>query len=68
MPPRLILGSATLAQAVLSAAISIAATVGMIRIASRIYASAILRTGRVGLREVWRARRTTDGTAEVTST
>jgi ABC-2 type transport system permease protein len=68
MPPRLILGYATPAQAVLSAAISIAATVGMIRIASRIYASAILRTGRVGLREVWRARRTTDGTAKVTST
>ena len=57
MPPRLILGSATPADAVVSAAISIAATVGMIRIASRIYASAILRTGRVGLREVWRSRR-----------
>jgi ABC-2 type transport system permease protein len=68
MPPRLILGSATPAQAVLSAAISIAATVGMIRIASRIYASAILRTGRVGLREVWRSRRTTDQATGVRST
>jgi len=68
MPPRLILGSATPAQAVLSAAISIASTVGMIRIASRIYASAILRTGRVGLREVWRSRRTTDQATGVRST
>jgi ABC-2 type transport system permease protein len=67
MPPRLILGSATPAQAVLSAAISIAATVAMISVASRIYASAILRTGRVGLREVWRARRTTVETTEAAS-
>jgi ABC-2 type transport system permease protein len=57
MPPRLILGSATPVEAVLSAAISIIATVAMIRIASRIYAAAILRTGRTGLREAWRSRR-----------
>ncbi|MFL5738535.1 MAG: ABC transporter permease [Actinomycetota bacterium] len=58
MPPRLLLGSATPAEGVLSAAISIAATVVMIRVASRIYAAAILRTGRTGLRDAWRSRRT----------
>jgi ABC-2 type transport system permease protein len=57
MPPRLILGSASPADALLSAAISIATTLAMIRVASRIYAAAILRTGRVGLREVWRSSR-----------
>ncbi|MDP9241547.1 MAG: ABC transporter permease, partial [Actinomycetota bacterium] len=56
MPPRLVAGAASWPEGLLSAAISLVTSAVMIRVASRIYSSAILRTGRVGLRDVWRSR------------
>lgn len=57
MPSRIVLGEAGVGSIVLSAAVSIAATVALVPIATRIYARAVLRTGRVRLRHVLRAGR-----------
>jgi ABC-2 type transport system permease protein len=54
MPTRIVLGDIALWKAVLSAAISIGATVGLIPVATRVYSRAVLRTGRVRIREVLR--------------
>jgi ABC-2 type transport system permease protein len=54
MPTRLVLGESGLADALLSAAISIGATIALIPIATKIYTGAVLRPGRVRLRQVWR--------------
>jgi ABC-2 type transport system permease protein len=54
MPTRIALGNIALWQALLSAAISIGATFALIPVATRVYSRAILRTGRVRIREVLR--------------
>ena len=54
MPTRIVLGDIALWKAVLSAAISIGATIGLIPVATRVYSRAVLRTGRVRIREVLR--------------
>jgi ABC-2 type transport system permease protein len=51
MPSRIMLGQASLGFALLSASISIAATAVLIPIATRVYANAVLRPGKVRLRE-----------------
>ncbi len=57
MPSRIVLGQAPLWQAVLSAAISIGATAALVPFAVKLYTRAVLRTGRVKLREIVRAER-----------
>jgi ABC-2 type transport system permease protein len=57
MPSRLVLGQAPVWQGVLSAAISIAATAALVPVATKIYARAALRSGRVRIRQVLRAER-----------
>jgi ABC-2 type transport system permease protein len=52
MPTRIVLGEARLAEALLSAAISIAATIALIPVATRVYSRAVLRTGKVKIRSV----------------
>ncbi len=47
MPTRIVLGEATSAEALLSAAISIGATIALIPVATRVYSRAVLRTGKV---------------------
>jgi ABC-2 type transport system permease protein len=54
MPPRLILGRASLWEAGLAVAISLAATAALIPFAARLYSGAVLRTRRVKIREAWR--------------
>jgi ABC-2 type transport system permease protein len=54
MPTRIALGNIALWQALLSAAISIGATFALIPVATRVYSRAMLRTGRVRIREVLR--------------
>jgi ABC-2 type transport system permease protein len=54
MPTRIALGDIALWQALLSAAISIGATFALIPVATRVYSRAMLRTGRVRIREVLR--------------
>jgi ABC-2 type transport system permease protein len=51
MPSRIMLGQASLGFALLSASISVAATVVLIPIATRVYANAVLRPGKIRLRE-----------------
>jgi ABC-2 type transport system permease protein len=51
MPSRIMLGQASLGFALLSASISVAATAVLIPIATRVYANAVLRPGKVRLRE-----------------
>jgi ABC-2 type transport system permease protein len=58
MPTRIVLGEATPAEVVLSAALTIGATIALIPIATRIYERAVLRPGRVRIRQVLRADRT----------
>jgi ABC-2 type transport system permease protein len=56
MPVRIVLGSATLPQIVLSVALLIGSTLLLIPLAGRLYAGAVLRTGsRVRLRDAWRS-------------
>jgi len=54
MPTRIVLGDIAPWQALLSAAISIGATLALIPVATRVYSRAVLRTGRVRIREVLR--------------
>jgi ABC-2 type transport system permease protein len=54
MPTRIALGDIAPWQAVLSAALSIGATFALIPVATRVYSRAMLRTGRVRIREVLR--------------
>ena len=54
MPTRILLGDIAPWQALLSATISIGATFAFIPVATRVYSRAILRTGRVRIREVLR--------------
>ena len=51
MPSRIMLGQASLSFALLSASISVAATAALIPIATRVYANAVLRPGKVRLRD-----------------
>ncbi|MGZ8604090.1 MAG: ABC transporter permease, partial [Actinomycetota bacterium] len=57
MPSRVVLGETTVVEAVLSAALSIGATIALVPIATKIYSRAVLQTGRVRLRQVLRAER-----------
>jgi ABC-2 type transport system permease protein len=57
MPTRIVLGSIAPWQALLSATISIGATFALIPVATRVYSGAVLRTGRVRIREVLRVER-----------
>jgi ABC-2 type transport system permease protein len=52
MPTRLVLGEASAVEALLSAAISVAATIALIPVATRVYSRAVLRTGKVRIRSV----------------
>jgi ABC-2 type transport system permease protein len=55
-PVRLIAGEMPVVQVVLSVAVLVASTAGLVLVAARIYANAVLRTGtRVKLLEAWRA-------------
>jgi hypothetical protein len=54
MPTRILLGDIAPWQALLSATISIGATFALIPVATRVYSRAMLRTGRVRIREVLR--------------
>jgi ABC-2 type transport system permease protein len=58
MPSRIVLGEAPLWQPVVSALLSVAATAALVPFAVRMYSRAVLRTGRVRLRELIRADRT----------
>ena len=56
MPVRIVLGSATPLEVVLSVAIVVLSAAALIPVSARLYAGAILRTGaRVKLREAWRS-------------
>jgi ABC-2 type transport system permease protein len=57
MPTRIVLGEAPPWQIVLSVAISVGATLALIPVATRIYERAVLRPGRVRLRQVLRGDR-----------
>lgn len=57
MPSRLVLGETGVLGALLSAALSIAVTIALVPVATRIYSGAVLRTGRVRIRQVLRAGR-----------
>jgi ABC-2 type transport system permease protein len=57
MPSRLALGQASVWGALLSASITIATTIALIPIATRVYSRAVLRTGKVRIRQVLRADR-----------
>jgi ABC-2 type transport system permease protein len=56
MPVRMLLGSATAGQVVLSLAILIGSTALLVPLAARVYSGAVLRTGaKVRIRDAWRA-------------
>jgi ABC-2 type transport system permease protein len=56
MPVRIALGSATPVQIVLALVVLLGSTAGLIPLAGRVYAGAVLQTsGRVKLRDAWRA-------------
>lgn len=57
MPSRIVLGEASTWSILLSASASIAATVALVPVATTIYSRAVLRSGRVRLRQVLRAER-----------
>jgi ABC-2 type transport system permease protein len=57
MPTRIALGEATVVEVVVSAALMIGATIALIPIATKIYERAVLRPGRVRLRQVLSAER-----------
>jgi ABC-2 type transport system permease protein len=59
MPSRLILGEASAWEAILSVAISVAATLALIPVATKIYARAVLQPGKVKVRQVLRDRAAT---------
>ena len=56
MPTRIVLGEASAAEVVLSILISVATTAALIPIATKVYARAVLQTGRVKLGQVLRQR------------
>jgi ABC-2 type transport system permease protein len=58
MPSRLILGEASVWEALLSVAISVAATLALVPVATKVYARAVLRPGKVKVRQVLRERGT----------
>lgn len=57
MPSRVVLGEAGIVGGLASAGISIAATVALVPIATKVYSRAVLRSGRVKLRTLLRAER-----------
>jgi ABC-2 type transport system permease protein len=57
MPSRLVLGQAPTWQGVLSALLCVAATMALVPLATRVYSRAVLRTGKVRIRQVLRADR-----------
>jgi ABC-2 type transport system permease protein len=57
MPSRIVLGETSLLGALLSVAITVAATVALVPVATRIYSAAVLRPGRVRIRQALRASR-----------
>ncbi len=57
MPSRLVLGQASALEGVLSAALTIAAALALIPVATRAYSRAVLQTGRVKLRDAFRRER-----------
>lgn len=57
MPSRIVLGEANPAMVVLSVALSLAAIVALVPISTKIYARAVLQSGKVRLRQVVRAER-----------
>lgn len=56
-PSRIVLGETSLLGALLSVAITVAATVALVPLATRIYSAAVLRPGRVRIRQALRASR-----------
>jgi ABC-2 type transport system permease protein len=56
MPTRIVLGEASSWEALLSSVISVAATAALIPLATKVYSRAVLQTGRVRIRQVWRQR------------
>lgn len=57
MPSRIVLGETSLLGALFSVAITVAATVALVPLATRIYSAAVLRPGRVRIRQALRASR-----------
>jgi ABC-2 type transport system permease protein len=57
MPTRIVLGDVTLPVVLLSVAISIATTIALVPIATKIYSRAVLQSGRVKIRQMLRAER-----------
>jgi ABC-2 type transport system permease protein len=57
MPSRIVLGETSLLGALLSVAITVGATVALVPLATRIYSAAVLRPGRVRIRQALRASR-----------
>ena len=60
MPSRLILGDAPVWQGVLSAVVSLAATLALVPVATRIYSRAVLQPGKVRIRQVLHSRAARD--------
>ncbi len=55
-PPRVAVGDAAAWEVALAVVLMVAAVLGLVRVAGRLYEGAVLRTGgRVGLRDAWRA-------------
>ena len=59
MPSRLLLGEATIWQGLVSAALSVGVTLALIRVATKVYSRAALRSGRVHVRQILRSERRT---------
>ncbi len=57
MPSRLVLGRASVWEGLLSAAVSIGATLALVPVATRIYSRAVLQPGKVRIRQVLRSSR-----------
>jgi ABC-2 type transport system permease protein len=57
MPSRLVLGQASVPEALLSAGLTIAAALALIPVATRAYSRAVLQSGRVKLRDAFRRER-----------
>jgi ABC-2 type transport system permease protein len=57
MPSRLVLGQASVAAALVSAALTIASALALIPVATRAYSRAVLQSGRVRLRDAFRRER-----------